>query len=518
VPVKDEKTRNQAVSSGCQIRAKSPRLHNSSSQETTRRSREVVSAIQNDAESDLSGGFYAVWVLLPMKLAWDFWLKLHRGLILAFCLLVLTGCQLQGQGHPNEVGVVRLTLWHGVNPPANRDVLQVLVDRFNRDHPDIQVESLYVGQEDQQMPKILASVVGKAPPDMLWFNPTITGRLVELEAIRPLEDLLSASPVQNEVDPALLESMQFQGHIWSVPFGTNNSGIFYRPTLFEAAGITQLPRTWEELRQTAKSLTRDTDGNGRVDQHGILLPLGKGEWTVFMWLPFLWSGGGELTGGEWGVGSKHSLSLSSQSLASSPSQKVNLVSEEAIAALEFWRDLIEDGSALLSLPERGYEMNSFLAGKVAMQLSGPWTLGELKQTGVDFSVFPIPFQTRQATGVGGENLFLFKTTSQRERAAFAFAEYVMGEAFQTQWAMETGYLPVNLKARQSEAYQAFINGQPQVKVFLDQAEFGRSRPIFKGYSRISESLGRAIESVLLGKSSPPEALENAQRRLDIIFQ
>jgi multiple sugar transport system substrate-binding protein len=312
--------------------------------------------------------------------------------------------------------------------------------------------------------------------------------------------------------------MQFQGHIWSVPFGTNNSGIFYRPTLFEAAGITQLPRTWEELRQTAKSLTRDTDGNGRVDQHGILLPLGKGEWTVFMWLPFLWSGGGELTGGEWGVGSKHSLSLSSQSLASSPSQKVNLVSEEAIAALEFWRDLIEDGSALLSLPERGYEMNSFLAGKVAMQLSGPWTLGELKQTGVDFSVFPIPFQTRQATGVGGENLFLFKTTSQRERAAFAFAEYVMGEAFQTQWAMETGYLPVNLKARQSEAYQAFINGQPQVKVFLDQAEFGRSRPIFKGYSRISESLGRAIESVLLGKSSPPEALENAQRRLDIIFQ
>jgi multiple sugar transport system substrate-binding protein len=27
----------------------------------------------------------------------------------------------------------------------------------------------------------------------------------------------------------------------------------------------------------------------------MLLPLGKGEWTVFMWLPLLWSGGGELT-------------------------------------------------------------------------------------------------------------------------------------------------------------------------------------------------------------------------------
>jgi multiple sugar transport system substrate-binding protein len=94
----------------------------------------------------------------------------------------------------------------------------------------------------------------------------------------------------------------------------------------------------------------------------------------------------------------------------------------------------------------------------------------------------------------------------------------MGEEFQTQWAMETGYLPVNLKARQSKDYQTFVEEQPQVKVFLDQAKYGRSRPIFRGYSRISESLGRAIEAVLLGKSSPVEALKNAQRRLDLIFR
>ena len=438
--------------------------------------------------------------LLPVSVR-IVWLNINRWLLLGICLLVLGGCQLQGS--PDEAGVVRLTLWHGVNPPANRDVLQELVDRFNRQHPDIQVESLYVGQEDQQTPKILASVVGNAPPDMLWFNPTITGRLAELNAIRPLDDLLAASPLRDEIDPALLETMQFQGHTWSVPFGANNAGIFYRPTLFKAAGITQLPRTWEELRQVAKKLTCDTDGDGRVDQYGMLLPLGKGEWTVFMWLPFLWSAGGELTNSQ---------------AATTTSKDVNLVSKSAIAALQFWRDLIEDNSAVLSLPERGYEMNRFIAGKVAMQFSGPWTLGELKRTGVDFRVFPMPSETRQATVIGGENLFLFKTTPEREQAAFTFAEYVMGEEFQTQWAIGTGYLPVNLKARQSEAYQAFVKEQPAVKVFLEQAESGRSRPIFRGYARISEKLGRAIEAVLLGKSSPTEALKYAQRRLDLIFQ
>ena len=472
----------------------------------------------------------------------NFGFRISRWLALAICLLVLGGCQLQGR--PDDLGRIHLTLWHGVNPPHNRDVLEELVAQFNRQHPNIQVTSLYVGQEDQQTPKILASVVGNVPPDMLWFNPTLTGQLVELNAIRPLDDLLATSSVKGEIDPALFESMQFLGHIWSVPFGTNNAGIFYRPSLFKAAGITQLPKTWHELREVAKKLTGDFDGDGRVDRHGILLPLGKGEWTVFMWLPFMWSGGGDLIAGKMGGGDlllPLSLRLATHSdplrekrgskMASirqveengikpqSPvTSEVNLVNQGAIAALQFWHDLIEDGSAVLSLPERGYEMDGFLAGKVAMQFSGPWTLGQLQATDVDFSVFPMPSAARQATVIGGENLFLFKTTPERERAAFTFAEYVMGQEFQTQWAMRTGYLPVNLRARQSETYQSFVQQQPIVKVFLDQAGFGRPRPILKGYPRISEHLGRAIEAVLLGKSSPKQALEKAQRQLNLIFR
>ncbi|HEY9612055.1 ABC transporter substrate-binding protein [Allocoleopsis sp.] len=450
--------------------------------------------------------------------AGNFWFHIHQWCVLGICLLLLGGCQLQG--HPDKAGVLQLTLWHGVNPPHNRDVLQELVERFNQEHPDIQVKSLYVGQEDQQIPKILASVVGNVPPDMLWFNPTLTGQLVELNAIRPLDEFLAASSVKDEIDPALFESMQFLGHNWSVPFGTNNAGIFYRPSLFEAAGITQLPKTWEELREVAKTLTCDLDGDERVDQHGILLPLGKGEWTVFMWLPFMWSGGGELVGESMGSDSLLKFSNGVQNFPYSPTPGggVNLVNQGAIAALQFWHDLIEDGSAALSVPERGYEMDGFLAGKVAMQFSGPWTLGQLQATGVDFGVFPMPSAARQATVIGGENLFLFKTNREREQAAFRFAEYVMGEEFQTQWAIGTGYLPVNLKARQSKAYQAFVEQQSTVKVFLKQAEFGRSRPLLKDYPRISENLGRAIEAVLLSKNSPREALEKAQQRLDLIFR
>lgn len=403
---------------------------------------------------------------------------------------LLTGCQSVSQ----ETGVIHLNFWNGVNPPPNRDVLQGLVDRFNQSHPEIQVDALYVGQGDQQLPKIFAAAVGNAAPDLLWYAPMLTGQLVELEVLRSLDDWFPKIPEAQELDPALRESMELEGHLWSIPFDTNNVGIFYRPSLFKAAGITELPKTWEEFRSVAKTLTRDTNGDGTIDQRGMLLPLGKGEWTVFTWLPFMWSGGGELT---------------------APGGRVQVETPGAIGALRFWRDLVKDGSAVLSQPERGYELDGFIAGKVAMQLSGPWTLRQLQQSGVDFAVMPIPQEARSATVIGGENLFVFKSNPRREEAALEFARYVLSQGFQTTWGIQTGYLPVNLKSRESGDYRSFRSQQPAVDVFLQQAKVGRSRPISVGYSRISESLGRSIEAVLLDRASPEAALKEAQQRLDL---
>ena len=429
---------------------------------------------------------------------------LNRWVVLfTITIFAIAGCQpLVGNNVKDDV--IHLTLWQGVNPPSNRDVLQKLVDRFNQTHPYIQVESLYVGQADQQMPKILAAVVGNAPPDLLWFNPTIGGQLVELGAIISVDEMLVNSPIKKQIDPALFASMRYQGKLWSVPFATNNVGIFYRPSLFEAAGITELPKTWEELRKVAQDLTRDTNGDGKIDQHGIFLPLGKGEFTVFIWLPFMWSGGGEIVEGN-----------------GNEAAAVNLAQNKgAQTALELWRNLITDGSAVLSAPERGFETSDFAKGKVAMQVTGPWTLNYIASDipNGDFGVFPIPVGERRATSIGGENIFLFKTTPEKQKAAFKFAEYVLSEEFQTEWALGTGYLPVNIKSRQSPKYKEFIQQQPALKVFLEQAQYGKARPIFPGYNRVSENIGRAMEAVLLGKSSPQEALKQSQQRLDLIFK
>ena len=416
-------------------------------------------------------------------------------LIILSCSLLLSSCTPFNVNDSTQ-NRVELTLWHGINPPPNREVFQELVNQFNENHQNIKVNPIYIGQPDGQLPKILTAVVGDVPPDMLWFVPQLTGKLVDLGAIRSLDDWFNESPLKDKIEPVLLESMELNGHIWSVPFGTNNAGVFYRPSLFEEAGIETIPETWDELEETAEKLTKDFDEDGRIDQHGMFLSLGKGEWTVFTWLPFIYSANGQLL---------------------SDNGQPNLVNSGAISALEFGSNLVKNNWAVLSAPERGYELDNFLSGDVAMQVTGPWTLGQLSDTEIDYDVFPFPKKEQQAAVVGGENLFVFKTDSKREKACFEFLEYVLSEEFQTEWALQTGYLPVNVKSKQSERYQEFVEDNPVLEVFLKQMEVSKVRPIIPNYNRLSENFGRAIEASLLGEKEPKSALEESQQRLELIF-
>ncbi len=411
-------------------------------------------------------------------------------IILSVCLLIFTGCQ--SVTNKND-GVIHLTLWQGINPPVNRDVFQKLVAEFNQKNHDIQVESIFAGALDQQLPKILTSVVGNSPPDILSFYPQVTGQFVNLDAIVPLEDWLDKLPLKSELYPHVLDEVKLNGHTWSVPMSTSPIGIFYRPKLFKEAGITELPKTWKELREVAKKLTIDRDADGKPEQYGMLIPFGKGEWTVFTLFPFLLSANGEIV----------------------QNNRPNLMNPGAIRAVQFWQDLLKDGSATLSMPERGYEEGDFISGRVAMQITGPWTY--IMKSNVDYGVFPVPVDVRPATVVGTGTLFVMKTTPERQKAALKFLEYVLSKKFQTEWSIGTGFLPVNMKSAKSQAYQEFIKQKPVIKVFVDQMSVAGSRPIIAGYSRISENLGRAIEASMLGQ--PVEkSLQEAQDRLELIWE
>ncbi|MBL1210106.1 ABC transporter substrate-binding protein [Geminocystis sp. GBBB08] len=427
----------------------------------------------------------------------QFFLK-SIGFICIFTLFFITGCQnnsLNTESSNDNNQVTKITFWHGINPPENREIFNELLAKFNEENPKIKVEALYIGQPDEQLPKIIAAVAGNQVPDALLYVPQLTGKLVELQAIKPLQDWWNNSEIKAEIDPAMLSTMELDNNIFSVPFATNNAAMFYRPSLFEKSGIKDTPKTWDEFKEVAKKLTIDKNNDGKIDQNGILLSSGKGEFTVFIWLHLIFSANGEIM----------------------QNNQPNLVNEGTEKALQLGLELLKDNSAILSAPDRGYELDNFINGKVAMQITGPWTLAQLKQSGIDYNVFPIPIINKSAAVLGGENLFIFKTNPQREKATLKFLEFILSKEFQTEWALKTGYLPINIKAQQSTEYQAFIKENPMIQVFLDQMKVAKSRPIVADYPAISENLGRAIESSLLRQKTPKQALEESQKRLNLVI-
>lgn len=147
-----------------------------------------------------------------------------------------------------------------------------------------------------------------------------------------------------------------------------------------------------------------------------------------------------------------------------------------------------------------------------MQIVGPWILPQLNTNKkVNYGVFFLPKDHRYATNIGGENLFIFKTSPEREQASWEFAKFIMSNDFQVEWAQKTGYLPVNKSAGEVAKFKAYLKENPSYKVFVDQMQNGFSRPSIPAYNSISAALGKEIEQALYQKKTPKQALDDAAK-------
>jgi len=69
----------------------------------------------------------------------------------------------------------------------------------------------------------------------------------------------------------------YKGKIYGAPGGNMLQVFYYRTDLLKEAGLTRPPKTWEEVIEVGKKLTVDKDGDGNVDQWGIV-HAGLPEW------------------------------------------------------------------------------------------------------------------------------------------------------------------------------------------------------------------------------------------------
>ena len=166
---------------------------------------------------------------------------------------------------------------------------QKLVDKFNGEQKEVQVEMLIVPWGDLAT-KLLTAVSAGNPPDFSIINRSEVVEWATRQGILPLDDYISASTEVKKDDwfAVAWNECVWQGKTYAQPFESGTYAAWYNGDLFEKAGldITKPPATWEEVDAMAEKVTQGnkTDGYKTIgfipwqSRRDLLGWLAGGEW------------------------------------------------------------------------------------------------------------------------------------------------------------------------------------------------------------------------------------------------
>ncbi len=168
--------------------------------------------------------------------------------------------------------------WDEPGPNEFSPERQARLEELQRKH-DLTLEFIPVPFTEYNS-TFTASVLGGEPiadivqMHYMWFYPGMVSKGFFI----PVDDLGVFDFTESKWDPFLLEYTNYKGRQYGIATGKTGAqgGIFWNKTLFERDGLPDLYElqdnyewTWDKLREIAIAATRDTTGDGHLDQWGI---------------------------------------------------------------------------------------------------------------------------------------------------------------------------------------------------------------------------------------------------------
>ncbi len=159
------------------------------------------------------------------------------------------------------------------------------VEAFTASHPGVQVAYDAVGMSGL-FEKLTTALAAGQPPDMVAGSGlSRVATLAKLGVLQPVDDIVEAIG-RDDFMPGMVDQFTWDGQVLAVPVQTLSFPYWFRRDLLEQAGLAE-PRTWDDLLNVAKTLTRD-------GVYGICLPGGVNTATARQVLIYFRQGGGNI--------------------------------------------------------------------------------------------------------------------------------------------------------------------------------------------------------------------------------
>ena len=423
--------------------------------------------------------------------------------------MLFAGCGGQQAGAGGQGDEVTITFWHSL-VASTRPALAELIERFEEEHPNINIEEQYVPSGNALIQKLITAVQSNTAPDISWIRAHYVEDLVNADAIYKMRHFMdgpngiSDSTLQ-DIYPALRQYASWQDTLYSMPMEATNLALIYNKDHFREVGLdpNSPPSNWQELRSYSRQLTRDLDGDGTIDRIGFGVPAQaatgpRGSYMMWQWIPFIWQAGGHLINEE--------------------QTRVLFAEPPGVQALTLWSEIYNMQN------QKGFTndyLMAFVSGGASMFLDGPWNLPRYPELleGTDYGIAALPAgPEKRATVVAGEYLAIFKQSDHPE-AAWAFIKWMIQPETQAFWSRESAYLPVRASVLDLPSYQEFLATHPGHKAFAEQMEYAMAqRPMDYNAVEIQRNLAIALEQATVGDRDPADALQEAANKSNQLLQ
>lgn len=410
--------------------------------------------------------------------------------IITVLVMVLFGCGGQGSESGDKV---QITFSHWATGPEAK-IYDDLIAVFEKEHPEIKVKQIRI-PFDGYADKVQTMMAGRTEPDVMYMSHLWFPSFVERGAFLNLQPHIDRDNEfrKDDFHPVLAEAGKYRGDTYWIPRDLDYLVLFYNKDLFREAGV-DFPNenwSWADLLNAAKKLTRDTNGDGRVDQYGILAPDG---YIAFAWI---WQNGGSV------LNEERTQSLIDQPAATEAVQWISdLINQEKVAP-----------SPQVTKQEGTSEM--FKAGRVAMATYGHWLIPSLKEEkAFDWGVTLLPKgKAGRMSFVSGSGYTISKNTKHPD-AAWKLVKWLNSPESQEKMSKLGLIVPSRKSVYESDT---FMN-TPENKVFVDQTKYLRELPVTTYWNEMFDVIQKEFTLVWMGDKSAAEATREIDRQVDAILK
>ena len=369
-------------------------------------------------------------------------------------------------GYSGPPASLEYSIW---GDPAEITNQQAIVDEFVAANPNIDV-NVTVSDWEPYWDKLQTSLAGGDAPDVFAMDgplgPDYQSRDVLLDLTPYIEG--EGYDLTQLDENAVKDFTTADGKQFGLPRDLNVIALYYNKKMFDEAGIPYPDDTWDwaKLVEVGKQLTKDTDGDGTIDQWGVYTETTDMENA---WSSFVWQAGGDI--------------LSEDGTTSA------LDRPESAAGIQFlqdliWKEKVSPDPALFA--ETG---DAFEQGVAAMEINGSWLVPTDEAAGLDFGIAPLPKgPAGAATSVNPTGAVIYKNTESPE-AAWELVKYLASPAAQEKIMALKASVPVNKEILGTTYADAFDGAQ----VFADALSYAHLKPSFRGYDDFNTTLQTELD-------------------------